>query len=286
MTSPSLADFDAMWDYADPARTDARFREVLAMARESGDRDYLLQLLTQIARAQGLQGRFDDANATLGEVEREIAARASPVVTARYFLERGRVLNSSGDPQKARPLFLQAMDTALGAQLGNFAVDAAHMVAIVEPDPVDQLTWNLRAIALTEQFPETRRWLASLYNNTGEACFRLGQYEQALEWFQKIIEIRQQDRKPLDFFNHTDVARCLRLLGRVDEAIAQLDLATPQHNGYVQEQVAECLLAKHRPEDARRHFAAAYAVLSNDDWLLAHEPERLARLREMSKPSL
>ena len=37
-------------------------------------------------------------------------------VRLRYLLERGRVLNSSGKPDEARPLFLQAWE--LGTQPG------------------------------------------------------------------------------------------------------------------------------------------------------------------------
>ena len=46
-------DFDAAWDYGDPAASEQRFRELLPRAEQDGDRSYHAQLLTQIARAQG-----------------------------------------------------------------------------------------------------------------------------------------------------------------------------------------------------------------------------------------
>src|SRR5512140_3672522 len=64
-----LPDFDAWWDYDHPDSTEARFVEILPAARASGDRDYLAQLLTQIARCQGLQMKFDEAGHTLDEAE-------------------------------------------------------------------------------------------------------------------------------------------------------------------------------------------------------------------------
>ena len=56
-----------MWDYNDPAGTGKKFLELLPDAKASGDRSYLAQLLTQIARTRGLQMKFDEAHKTLDE---------------------------------------------------------------------------------------------------------------------------------------------------------------------------------------------------------------------------
>lgn len=92
--SSDLPDFDKLWDYNDPAGTAEKFREILPAARESGNRPYLAELLTQIARTQGLQREFDAAHATLDEVETLLADDA-PIPRIRVLLERGRVFNSS-----------------------------------------------------------------------------------------------------------------------------------------------------------------------------------------------
>ena len=71
---------------------------------------YRFELLTQIARSQGLQRRFDDAHATLDWVEMVLnglpeteaegeAAAVTPRI--RHLLERGRVFNSSRRPLRA-----------------------------------------------------------------------------------------------------------------------------------------------------------------------------------------
>ena len=59
---PALPDFDALWNFGDAPATEAAFTELLPMAREAGDPDYLAQLLSQIARTHGLQGRFESAH--------------------------------------------------------------------------------------------------------------------------------------------------------------------------------------------------------------------------------
>src|SRR5579883_412461 len=109
MPTNNLPDFDPLWDYEHPAQTEAAFRQLLPQAEASGDASYHLQLLTQIARVQGLQRRFDDAHATLDAV----AARLSDdlaLARVRYLLERGRVFNSSGQPETSLALFQQAYE--------------------------------------------------------------------------------------------------------------------------------------------------------------------------------
>ncbi|MBT4141251.1 MAG: hypothetical protein HOE48_25300, partial [Candidatus Latescibacteria bacterium] len=57
-----LPDFDALWDYHNPENTEQLFLEILPVAQNDGDDDYLAQLLTQVARTQGLQRKFDVAH--------------------------------------------------------------------------------------------------------------------------------------------------------------------------------------------------------------------------------
>ena len=53
-------------------------------------------------------------------------------------------------------------------------------------------------------------------------------------------------------------------------------------DGYVEEEIGECLLLLKREEEARPYFAKAYELLSKDEWLVDNEPERVKRLKEMS----
>ena len=142
MTDPR--DFDALWNYNDPAETESRFRELLPIVEKSGDASYCAQLLTQIARAQGLQRQFDAAHQTLDTVESMLTDDLK-IAHVRYLLERGRVFNSSKHPAEARPLFLQAWELAQAVGEDGYAVDAAHMIAIVETSE-QALIWNLKAL--------------------------------------------------------------------------------------------------------------------------------------------
>ena len=100
-----LKDFDQFWNFDKPAETETKFLNLLTEAKNSGDKDYYLQLKTQIARTQGLQREFDKAQQTLDKVEKEIT-NDTPVAETRYLLERGRVFNSSKQAEKALPIFI------------------------------------------------------------------------------------------------------------------------------------------------------------------------------------
>ncbi len=287
------ADFDSLWDYDHPDKTEETFRALLPEARAGGDRNFLAQLLTQIARCEGLQRRFEEAHRTLDEVERMLPA-ASSQTRVRYLLERGRVFNSAGAPDRARPLFREAWETGRAAGEDAYAVDAAHMMAIVEPGADEQFGWNQRALdaALASADPKARRWAASLHNNMGWTHFDQGRYQEALAMFEQALAEREAAGTPPQIrAARWCVAKALRMLGRVEEALAiQRSLREEndragEPDGFVFEETAECLLTLGRAVEAQPYFARAYDALSQDPWLAEHESDRLERLRTLSLSS-
>ncbi len=250
-------DFDDLWDYDDPEATERKFRQLLPSA--TTDASYHAQLLTQIARAQGLQRKFDEAHQTLDEVRRLLADDLKQA-RIRYLLERGRVFNSSKQREQARPFFLEAWELSTSANEDFYAIDAAHMLGIVEP-PEQALEWNLKALALAEQSHDMRaqKWRGSLYNNIGWAYHDSGKYEEALALFEKALRWREaQGRLPEIRIAKWCVARALRSLGRLEEALATQQVLLAEHkaaggkDGYVYEELGECLLALDREAEARR----------------------------------
>jgi len=286
----SIPDFDAWWDFHQPAETERRFRELLEEVESRDDPPppgRILELKTQIARARGLQHSFDDANAILDEVEAQAAERSTAAV--RAALERGRVLNSSGSPGDARPHFERAWALARETGLDGYAVDAAHMIAIVAP-PDEALEWNHQALDLAETSddPAARRWCGSLHNNIGWTHFERGEHETALHHFERALECRlEQDDERAVRIARWCVAKAHRVLGRIDQALAAqrelLEACTQagEPDGFVHEEVAECLLARNNPGEAAPHFARAHELLAADPWLREREAERLERLRRL-----
>jgi len=288
MVQQNLPDFDSLWDYSHPAETETRFRELLPQFPEN--EPAYLELLTQIARTNGLRREFDEAHQILDQVEKQLDETPSrPKI--RYLLERGRTFNSSGNPQQAKPLFEQALDVAQQLAEDFYAVDALHMLAIVAP-PASALDLNLRAIQMAESSRDekARNWLGSLYNNTGWSYHDMGEYDTALEIFQKAeAYFRSKGRVRETRIAVWTVARCLRSLNRLEDALSmqmklkeEFDFAG-ETDGYVFEEIGECLFALGRAEEAKPYFAHAYNELSKDDYLAKHESERINRLKELSK---
>lgn len=280
-------DIPSLWNFDDPAASEQTFRSQLATATG----DLRLELLTQIARTYGLRRRFDDAHRLLDELEPQMqAAGAAPRV--RQLLERGRTWRSSGKPDAARPLFLAAWNLARTGGLDGLAVDAAHMVALVEPQTDDQLAWNRRALDLAERSsePYARNWKASLYNNIGWTLHDAGRFEEALKYFEAAVperEARQQVNEVR--LAKWAVARCLRSLKRFDDAMTfQRALereyaATGRADGYVLEEIAELLDTIGTKSEAIAYFKRAVEELGKDEWFVRNEGKRLARLREKAR---
>ncbi len=291
-------DIESLWDYDKPAESEARFRASLA-SMPAGDPQHV-ELLTQVARAQGLQRQFEAAQATLNQAAAWLKPNMSQA-RIRLLLERGRVLNSSGQPERACPLFTEALALAKESAIDGAAdaeflgVDAAHMLGIAAEEDL-RMEYNLLALDMAENAadPRARRWLGSLYNNIGWTYHDQGQFAQALSVFQRGLRWREDNRRgPQDDrairIARWSVARALRSLGEFDQALAlQRALEAEcvragEPDGYLYEELGECLLALKRSAEAAPHFARAHELLSTDSWLAANEAPRLARLAQLAR---
>ena len=225
-----------LWDFDDPAGSEARFRAAADTA-EGADR---LVLLTQVARALGLQEWYDEGHAVLDDL-----AVADAEVATRVSLERGRLHRSAGDPAESVPHFEAAAASAEGAGLEALHVDALHMLAIVAP-PEEALERHHAALAVARaaQDEAARDWDASLLNNIGMTHADAEDWAGALSAFEDALAARQR----IGDDTRTRVARwmvgwALRNLGRRDEALevqtalkAELD-AVGEVDPYVDEEL-------------------------------------------------
>lgn len=200
----------------------------------------------------GLQGRYDDALAVLDSIQIRDAE-----VAVRVQLERGRVINSSGHPQRAMPSFRMSFEKASARGFEHLAIDALHMLAIVSPREV-QDALNNKALELADaaRDPRARQWRGSLLNNMGWSAFERGDLDVALARFDAALDARLEQGKQSEIFvARWCVARCLRAMGRVDQALAiQLELAEAQRaarssDSYVDEEIAACRAALQSGQD-------------------------------------
>lgn len=280
---------DAYWEYGDPAASEARFQAALPLATP----DQRLELLTQIARTYSLRQRFAEAHAQLDAVEPQLAA-AGAGPRARYALERGRTWNSAGDTARASAQFRQAWYTATAAALEGLAVDAAHMLAIVEP-PAEAAQWTERGLALARRSddPKARGLIPALLNNHAWNLFDAGRHAEALPVFREAetawLATGQQPQGRIATWS---VGRALRALQRFDEALAlqqQLEREWQDAggaDGYVFEEIAENLEALGRAREATAYFRRAAAELGRDAAFERNEPARWARITSLAARTL
>ncbi len=264
--SAQAVDLSSLWDFSRPDVSEQRFRAALLTASA----DDALILRTQIARSLGLRRDFERAREELRAVAKELD-RAGAEARTRYFLELGRTYASAAHPAElqtpqaselARSAYRQAIELARTASLDGLAIDAIHMMAFVDTDAADQLTWAEEALRIVESStqPAARRWEASIRNNLGHALHQLGRYDEALVQLRQAVAIRERGTSAeATRTAHWMVARTLRAMGRVDEALKiqlrlerEADLAgKPDH--YVFEELRLLYASKGEPDRARHY---------------------------------
>ena len=140
-------------------------------------------------------------------------------------------------------------------------------------------------LARSSSDPDAQRWIASLANNMAWARHDAGDYEEALELFRSPSwnERARTTRSGRGSPGGASRGACARSAvptthSRSSASLAAELEAVGEIDGYVTEEIAECLLTLGRKDEARPVFARAYAELSADDELL------IARARATRAP--
>jgi len=239
--------------------------------------------MTSLARRKGLASQFDDAHAMLDEAQ--VLAGDDPVNLGWCAIERGRLYNSAGLPERALTFFERAWKLAQSASEHNLAVDALHMLAIATP--VDTAAaWTRVALDYIAAHPRATHWKGPLYNNIGWHYFEAERYEDALDAFRLGVLARENGGARELRIAHYTVIRTLRALGRLDEAIAlgehvvEVADAAGEAAPFVYEEKAECHAGRD-PARAAAFAGRALASLAQNAQFVAGERERLERLQAL-----
>lgn len=220
---PSEAQSDshlsALFDYDRPAESEQALMKLASTALSCGNREMAAASFAQAARAQAIQGKLVEAQATL--------SRAGPLAgTSRtrikILLEQGRIARRKQRPDQARALLTKAFELAKREMQDALAADAAHMLALLEPD-ASYLKWTERGLAIAEgsQDPVARRWVGNLVHNAGIRLSESGEHRDAALMFARSLAARQIENDP-ELVAGTELALSTELakLGRHDEAEA------------------------------------------------------------------
>lgn len=287
--------FDELFQ-GEPADIEQRLISLRPLALQHTDTSLAPQIESQIALAQAMQQRWEDAFATLDRAE-QLAGATVPIARARLLLERGRVFHQNRRMAEALPWMIASYELSRASGLYYHAINAAHMIAIVAGGAADKIQWNQAAIALAESTADekARSWQVVLHNNIGQAYIAAGRFQEALAAFQRCRCLASQLENPiLERGSRWGIARVQRSLGSVDEARAvQLQLREEydgiQREGFLPTELIGMArgvvyeeLAELFPESAADFAAAAIRDLSVNNWFRELEPGRWARLRGLA----
>ncbi|MET4157810.1 tetratricopeptide repeat protein [Agromyces sp. PvR057] len=213
---------DRLWDFGDAAASAERFRS--AVDDRAGSPHERAVMATQLARALGLQGLDDEATAVLDDVaaffEGEVPTGIPSEVRARVAIERGRLLAADHRPAEAVPEFTLAVREAAQAGSAFLVLDALHMLALNDAGHEEE--WAAEGIDLLEdrRDPRTLRWGIALHHNLGWVKHDGGRAAAALVEFERAVELADRYGSPeQQQVARWSVGRCLRTLGRTDEAL-------------------------------------------------------------------
>ncbi|MFF9562822.1 tol-pal system YbgF family protein [Leifsonia sp. NPDC014704] len=206
------AELDALWLPGDPIASAER----LAAAAAEPDRSEVVraELQTQRARALGLQGRIEEAEALLESLE-----PAAGVLEVRVLLERGRLRSAAGRPSEAVPVLEAALRAARRDGDVSLAVESALVLADADrPRALQWIEEGLSDLAATGD-PRTLRWGVVLHDLRGWALLRDGDAAAALVSFEDAVEYAEAyGTLDQQFAAQWAYGRCLRELGRTSAA--------------------------------------------------------------------
>lgn len=211
-------DIASLWDYEQPIASEQRFRAVAATAVGP----HRSRLLTQVARAMGIQGRYAHAHALL-----DCILGDDLEVITRRALERGRLMRGEGSGDLGVEQFTKAADLTESrvdeSPFGELHVEALRMLALSATQPDEQVERSTQALvaAQASRDPGAKRLIAALQINLGMAQHAAGDGEAALEAFEAALDERKRTGSQWEIEGaQWLVGWALRLLGRDDEAEA------------------------------------------------------------------
>ncbi len=304
-TAAQLENFDDLF-YGDPVEIEQRLGALVPLAKDRGDRSLQAQILSQLALAQAMQKKFEQAHATLDQAA-ALIPEGDLLAATRVTLERGRVHHQAGDSSAALPHFRQAYELALHGDQPAQTINAAHMIAIVVDSPDEKIDWNARALKLAQQSsdPKARAWLGPLYNNLARSQIDAGDFEGALLSYTACQTIAEERNETL-IVRGALWGRALanRLLGKYElarrfqlqllEEYAGVEergelpaalLATARGMVYAELAELDCSAAERNPQaadSAREYARLAYQDLHTNEWFQRLESKQLERLRRLA----
>ncbi len=177
---------------------------------------YDIAILTQIARAQGLQRRFADAQATLDQVRMRPDSNDTGSARSAISSNKAESITHRGVMRKRCGWFQDAFTAANAQQQDFYGIDALHMLAIADVP-------ERQCIGIYKQWhslnnppiPARRTGKDRCTTTLGGSYFEEGEYSQALTSFEPPYNGASSRAKSVRYLiARWCVARTLRALGQ------------------------------------------------------------------------
>ncbi|XP_019640556.1 PREDICTED: uncharacterized protein LOC109482313 [Branchiostoma belcheri] len=143
-----------------------------------------------------------------------------------------------------------------------------HREQLEEPEVAHRYYTEVLALARDSR---KKKMEGVAYHKLGHACSDMKNYDAALEWHQKSLEMMSQDggNKRVQMITHTDVGNAYRVLGKPDQATSHFNTALQlaQQTGDLDVQIIVCLgmgemhrEQLHSPRTAIQHYKQALVL--------------------------
>ena len=260
-----------LWDFDDLDGSERRLRTQLDEETSDDGRAEVMTQLARVARAsRGLRERRRAARRGGRARRRARAVRDRASTSSEAALRR-----SSGDPEAARPLFESAYAAcARRAAALPRSRRRAHGRARRAATARRSSSGRTAASSSPRPHEAASYWLGPLLNNLGWEYYEAGDFELALDAFERALRgtrARPRATATALALARYAVGKTLRALGRSDEAIPLLELAVEWSesagapDGWFHEELAEEYAAVGRADDARTQARLAIPLLETDD---------------------
>ena len=308
----NIEDFDTiLLEEKDPVKAQVKLERLLKKSLDAKKWDLYGQIASQVALVQAMQQKFDDAYATLDRAD-ALLSNNYVLAEIRIHFERARVMYQEDLFLHGKVIrfdeiyekFHKSYTLSLSGNHDYEVINAAHMIAIIVPNQAQKIFWNNVALNLTLQTkdPKAGGWLGPLYNNLGQNFFDAGQYEKSLEIYQKALEFFKQDKdvSRLRVAQWT-IGRCLRMLGRIDEALviqqdtikacnlalSKKSLDMPESlfyltRGFMYEELVFLSQIKNNHDDVVMYARLALEDLGKDMMFVKTSSERIKKLESLA----
>jgi tetratricopeptide (TPR) repeat protein len=307
-----IEDFDTiLLEEKDPVKAQVKLERLLQKALDSKKWVWYGLIASQVALVKSMQQKFNEAYTTLDRAEVLLANNYVLAEIPLHF-ERGRVMYQEDLFVHGKVIrfdeiyekFRKSYLMSLSYKHDYDAINAAHMIAIIVPNHAQKISWNNLAIDLTLQTKDSKAamWLGPLYNNLGQNYFDAGKYEESLDIYQKALEFftQNKDVSRLRVAQWT-IGRCLRMLGKIDEALvmqydtvkacnialSQKRLDMPESlfyltRGFMYEELAFLSQIKNNHNDLVMYARLALQDLKKDLMFSKTSPERIKKLESLA----